>query len=90
VRRKKFNADIKKLAAELKATMQEMLAGYKSLVLVGQGMGGVIIKRLVVDMDEPPKCYYIDTDDADNSALAVDDPVNHSDYNKVLILLQSL
>jgi hypothetical protein len=90
VRRKKFNADVKKLATELKATMQEMLAGYKSIVLVGQGLGVVVGKRVSIELEESVKCYYVEIDDADESVLAVDDPNDHLEYNKVLALLQSL
>ena len=48
----KFNVDIKRISMELKTSLQELLAGYMSIVLIGHGMGGLVIKRALVDMDE--------------------------------------
>jgi pimeloyl-ACP methyl ester carboxylesterase len=88
--KRKFNADIRKIAADLNTTLREMLPGYKSIVLVGHGMGGLVIKRVLVGRNEPPKCYYIDTDDAPDSILEINDPNTHVAFNKVLALLLSL
>jgi pimeloyl-ACP methyl ester carboxylesterase len=86
----KSNIDLKKIAMQLKTTLREMLLGYKTIVLVGHGMGGVIIKSVLVDIAEPPKCYYIDLDNTDDSVLEIDDPASHPAYNKVLALLHQL
>ncbi len=87
--KRKFNADIRKIAADLKATLREMLPGYKTIVLVGHGMGGTVIKRVLVDLAEPPRSYYIDTDDTDDSVLEVNDPGDHVVFQKLSALLQS-
>lgn len=82
--------DLRKIAMQLKTSLLEMLEGYKTIVLVGHGMGGVIIKRVVADMDEPPKCYSIDIDDTHDSVLEIEDPDSHPEYNRVLALLHRL
>jgi pimeloyl-ACP methyl ester carboxylesterase len=84
------NIDLKRIAIQLKASLREMLEGYKTIVLVGHGMGGAIIKSVLLSMDEPPKCYHIDLDYSDDSALEIEDPDSHPEYNKVLALLQVL
>jgi len=88
--KRKFNADIRKIATDLNTTLREMLPGYKTIVLVGHGMGGLVIKRVLVGLNEPPKCYYIDTEDTHDSVLEINDPNTHIAFNKVLSLLQSL
>jgi Putative serine esterase (DUF676) len=87
---KNFNAAIKRISAELKTSISEFLPGYKSIVLVGHGLGGLVIKRALDEMREPPKCFYIDTDDTNDSVLEIDDPDNHVAYNKVLALLHDI
>jgi triacylglycerol esterase/lipase EstA (alpha/beta hydrolase family) len=83
---RKFNADLKRISTELKASISEFLPGYKTIVLVGHGLGGLVIKRVMVDLHEPPKCYSIDTDDTSDSVLDIDDPDNHIVFNKLLAL----
>jgi triacylglycerol esterase/lipase EstA (alpha/beta hydrolase family) len=87
---RKFNADLKRISTELKATLQEMLPAYKTILFVGHGMGGLLIKRVLADLHEPPKTYYLDTDDTSDSALDIDDPDNHVAYNKALALLHDI
>jgi hypothetical protein len=87
---RKFNADLKRISTELKASLSEFLPGYKTVVLVGQGMGGLVIKRVLAGMAEPPKTYSIDIGDTDDSVLEIDDPDNHVAFNKVLALLHQL
>jgi hypothetical protein len=91
---KAFEAGIRKVATELHLTMAEMLPGVKTVVLVGQGLGNVIIKRVLGAMGDTVQCHYIDLDDAadesSDSALTIDDPTTHVGYNKVLAFLVSL
>ena len=80
VQKATFKAAIRKIATELKATLLEMLPGYKTVVLVGHGMGGLVITRALVNMPEPPKIHYLD----------IDDPDDHVAYNKVSALLHDI
>lgn len=89
-KKRKFNADLRKITTELKATLREMLPGYKTVVLVGHGMGVTVIKRVLAELHEPPKLYHIDTDDTDDSALEVNDPGDHVVYKKLMALLHEL
>jgi hypothetical protein len=53
-------------------------------------MGGLVIKRALIGLHEPPKCYYIDTDDPQDSVLEIDDPNNHVAFLKLSALLHQL
>jgi triacylglycerol esterase/lipase EstA (alpha/beta hydrolase family) len=88
--KRKFNADLKRISTELKASLSEFLPGYKAIVLVGHAIGGLVIKRVLVDWHEPPKCYYIDTDDPHDSVLEIDDPDNHVTFQKLSALLHQV
>jgi hypothetical protein len=77
---KNFNAAIKKLETELKTSLSEFLPGYKTIVLVGHEIGGLVIKGAIASIHEPPKCLHIDVDDPN-------DPVA---YDKILTLLHEL
>ena len=48
----KFNVDMRRVAMQLKASLSDLLEGYKTIVLVGHGMGGLVIKRALVEMGE--------------------------------------
>ena len=48
----KFNVDMRRVAMQLKASLSDLLEGYKTIVLVGHGMGGLVIKRALVEMNE--------------------------------------
>ena len=74
---KNFNAAIKKLETDLRACLSEFLAGYKTIVFVGHEIGGLVIKRIIAQIHEPPKCLQID----------VDDPNSDADFNKLSTLL---
>jgi triacylglycerol esterase/lipase EstA (alpha/beta hydrolase family) len=90
---RKFNADLKRISTELKASLSEFLPGYKTVVLVGHGLGGLVIKRVLADLHEPPKTYYHDTDDtndSNDSVLEIDDPDNHVSFQKLSALLHQL
>jgi pimeloyl-ACP methyl ester carboxylesterase len=87
---RKFNADLKRISTVLKASLSEFLPGYKTIVLVGHGMGALVIKRVLVDLHEPPKCYSIDIDAPPDSALEIDDPDNHAAFQKLSALLHQL
>jgi triacylglycerol esterase/lipase EstA (alpha/beta hydrolase family) len=90
VQKTTFNTAIKRISAELRASLTELLPGCKTVVLVGHGMGGLVIKRVLAQIADPPKCYYIDTDDTHDAILEVDDTTSHVTYNKLLALLQEL
>lgn len=49
---KKFNAGIRRIAMQLVTSLHELLRDYKVIVLVGHSMGGLIIKRALVEMQE--------------------------------------
>ena len=48
----KFNVDIRRISMELKTSLRDMLVGYKTIILIGHSMGGIVIKRTLVEMNE--------------------------------------
>jgi pimeloyl-ACP methyl ester carboxylesterase len=48
----KFNVDIKRISTELKTSLSNLLPGYKTIILVGHSIGGLVIKRALVEMGE--------------------------------------
>ena len=74
----KFNMDLKRIAMQLKASLREILEGYKTIVLVGHGMGVSVIKNA------------LNNDDTHCLVLEVDDPASDLAYDKILALLHQL
>jgi hypothetical protein len=72
------NPDTKKISMQLKSSLLELLAGYKTIVFVGHGMGVWVIKNA------------LNNDDTHCSVLEIDDPASDLAYDKVLALLHQL
>jgi Putative serine esterase (DUF676) len=51
-KKEKFNVGIRRIAMQLKASLRDFLNDYKIIILMAHSMGGLIVKRALVEMEE--------------------------------------